>query len=118
MCVGNRIKIRRKELRITQKQLAESCEIKQSYIAMIEKGVRIPEGRVLGIIANKLGINRAFLETGVGEKFNHLMPDLSEFDLELIRTYKNLDAEIQKIASIGIELLSALQSALKKNITE
>ena len=42
MCFSENIKKRRKELGITQSDLAEQIGVKQNYISQIEKGVCVP----------------------------------------------------------------------------
>lgn len=42
MCLSENIKNRRKELGITQSELANNIGVKQNYISQIEKGICIP----------------------------------------------------------------------------
>ncbi len=47
MTLGNRIKSRREELKLTQVELATKTDLSQSYISMLEKGVFDPTAPVI-----------------------------------------------------------------------
>lgn len=59
----------RKDLRLTQKELAEKLEYKQSHISNIENGKDNIGKSILFAYTNALGVNKEWLETGVGEMF-------------------------------------------------
>lgn len=74
--MNNRIKELRTKLlkerdgkKYTQKEFADKLEMSENYIWMIEKGERIPADRTVGDICRIFGVNRVWLETGVGEPF-------------------------------------------------
>lgn len=74
--MNNRIKELRTNLlkerdgkKYTQKEFADKLEMSENYIWMIEKGERVPADRTVGDICREFGVNRVWLETGVGDPF-------------------------------------------------
>lgn len=65
----NRISEIRKQTGLTQEEFAKRINMSRNYIWMIEKGERIPADRTVGDICREFGVNRVWLETGVGEPF-------------------------------------------------
>lgn len=68
MNIGQRIKERRNEMGISQQQLANAVGIQQSAISQLEKGSSQKTSYVAAI-ADKLGVNALWLETGKGPKY-------------------------------------------------
>lgn len=65
----NRISEIRKLTGLTQEEFAKRINMSRNYIWMIEKGERVPADRTVGDICREFGVNRVWLETGVGEPF-------------------------------------------------
>jgi transcriptional regulator with XRE-family HTH domain len=63
-----RLKLLRKALGIKQRELAERLEVKVGTIGDWESGKPLPRARVIQI-CKEYGVNRTWLETGVGEMF-------------------------------------------------
>jgi transcriptional regulator with XRE-family HTH domain len=61
--IGRRVRSRRHELRLSQRDLAEPG-VSYAYISRIEAGARRPSVRALRQLATKLGVSAAWLETG------------------------------------------------------
>ena len=59
--IGKRIQIRRKELRLTQKELAERVHKVEGSIRQYENGLRMPDETTKVAIANALGVGYADL---------------------------------------------------------
>lgn len=57
LSVGKRIQNRRRELKMTQEQLAEAVEISVDYIGLIERGARSPKLETFIKIANVLKVS-------------------------------------------------------------
>lgn len=53
---GQRIKKRRKKLKISSSEFATRCYISQNYLSLIENDKRIPSGKTLEIIEKELRI--------------------------------------------------------------
>ncbi|MEZ5175423.1 MAG: helix-turn-helix domain-containing protein [Acidimicrobiia bacterium] len=56
MALGHTIKVRRTELGMSRKQLAEASEISYSYLSAIENGTKVPSTNTLRVIARRLGV--------------------------------------------------------------
>ena len=74
--MNNRIKELRTKLlkerenkKYTQKDFAERLGLSENFVWQIEKGDRIPSDRTVSDICREFGVNRVWLETGVGEPF-------------------------------------------------
>lgn len=64
-----RIHAARKAKGLTLKQLGNIIGISESAVSNIERGRNKPSGSTLILLCEKLGINRAWLETGEGDMF-------------------------------------------------
>lgn len=62
--IGERIKIARKELNLTQEIFAEGLMMKRNSITQLENKVRNPSERTLKLIASKYNVNIEFLLNG------------------------------------------------------
>ena len=74
--MNNRIKELRTKLlkkgdgkKYTQKEFADKLELSENFIWQIEKGDRTPSDRTVSDICREFGVNRVWLETGVGDPF-------------------------------------------------
>lgn len=65
-----RIKQVRQDAGLTQSQFAEKIGLSRNYVAMLEIGQREPSERTVADICREFGVNRVWLETGVGEPFH------------------------------------------------
>lgn len=65
----SRIKRVRTEHGLTQAQFAEKINLSRNYVAMIEIGQRDPSDRTISDICREFGVDRVWLETGVGDPF-------------------------------------------------
>lgn len=70
MNIGERIRILRKQLGLTQTEFAEKICITQSHLASNETGKRQVTDRTIQLICNEFGVNEQWLRTGEGEIFN------------------------------------------------
>lgn len=74
--MNNRIKELRTKLlkerenkKYTQKDFADRLGLSENFVWQLEKGDRIPSDRTVADICREFGVNRVWLETGVGEPF-------------------------------------------------
>lgn len=86
--MGNRIRVRRKELGLTQEKLAERVEISTSHMGEIERGTSICSLAVLVNIATILELNLDTLIKGINPKnankaFSDILDSLSKDHKEL-----------------------------------
>lgn len=73
--VGARIRARRRDIGITQAELARRVGISPSYLNLIERNKRAIAGKLLGDIATEIGVRREELD---GEAERRLAADLAE----------------------------------------
>lgn len=66
MTIGSRIKQRRGELRLTQKELAEKVKVSRSAVNSWEMGDHMPGGPTFVKLLSALGCSPEWLETGKG----------------------------------------------------
>lgn len=66
--IGKRIKIKRKEMKLTQEKLSEIIDVSPSYISEIERGSSICSLATLTNIANTLGASLDYLVLGITKK--------------------------------------------------
>ena len=76
MKYGDRIKILRKKLRITQKKMAEKLEISQAYLSDIENGKMEANAKTLFGLSKNFGVRMLWLMDGIGEIF---VPSFDDF---------------------------------------
>ena len=51
----------------TQQEFADKLGLSQNYVWQIEKGERTPSDRTVADICREFGVNRVWLETGIGD---------------------------------------------------
>ena len=82
--VGERIRVLREELGLSQARLVEGLNIVPAYISLIENGRRQPKERVLELLADRLGTTAEYLITGRGGRHeNEMRLDLQFAELAL-----------------------------------
>lgn len=67
--MNERIKCLRKELGLTQSEFGQKIDVKQSYMALLEKGSKPVTPKIVKSICLEYGVNQEWLETGMGEMF-------------------------------------------------
>ena len=56
MTLGNKIRNRREELRLTQVELAEKAKVTQGYISSVERDLYVPRAATLMVLAIALDL--------------------------------------------------------------
>ena len=64
----DRIKLIRKENKLTQSEMAEKLNVTQSVVAAYENGKREPRNNVIATICEKFDVCEAWLRSGEGPK--------------------------------------------------
>lgn len=96
--ISERLRRRRKQLRLSQEALAEIANIDQTQISRYEKGKNEPGADVLASLANALNTTTDWL-LGLTENPNRpaiSKGDLSEDERELIDSYRGIPADKQR----------------------
>ncbi len=108
--IGNRIKILRKEFKLTQEELALKLGLKgKSSIANYEKGTISPSDDIKLQMAKLFNCSIDYL-MGVSNVRNSQKINLDQIDIAFATGIKGLNKENQKIAKDIIEGLLAKQS--------
>lgn len=94
--MNQRVKLIRKELGMTQEQLAQHLGIGKAALSMIETGKAALSSRNRNILVQELNVNPDWLETGKGCMFN-AEPDLTSY---LHRTDNSLPLQSVPLYSI------------------
>ena len=76
---GDRLKLLRKTIGLTQEQLAQRLGIGKAALSMIETGKAALSSRNKNILVQELNVNPDWLDSGEGEMFN-AEPDLPKCD--------------------------------------
>ena len=71
MTVGERIQLIRKDHGYTQKEFGEKLSLVASMICLLENGTANITERTIKSICNEFNVNREWLLTGEGEKYNN-----------------------------------------------
>mgnify|MGYP000245307194 FL=1 len=74
MNIGERIRILRKQLGLTQTEFAEKICITQSHLASNETGKRQVTDRTIQLVCNEFDVNEQWLRTGEGDMFQKVSP--------------------------------------------
>ena len=96
MTTGERIKLIRKQLGMTQEQLAQRLGIGKAALSMIETGRTGLSSRNRNILVQELNVNPEWLDTGAGDAFN-AEPDLTAY---MLRTDHTLPMQSVPLYSI------------------
>lgn len=111
--MNERVKLIRKQLGMTQEQLAQHLGIGKAALSMIETGKARLSNRNRNILVQELNVNPDWLETGTGEMFN-AEPDLTAY---MHRTDNSLPMQSVPLYSIegtaGLVPLFAEQASTK-----
>ena len=95
--IGNRIKTRRRELNLTQEQLAYELNMTTFYISKIENGKACATLETLSLISYHLQMDLAYLITGTStlEK-SHYIDELNEICSKATKKQLNLIIKLAK----------------------
>lgn len=109
--LGARVKARRKELKMTQPELAKLAGIKQPSLSEIETGeTKLVKGDTLMRLAAALQMNPEFLRTGKGNPAPGIDPNVDEAEvLSIFRQMKKHPGVQSAWVDAGHALLRAIQ---------
>lgn len=101
MTIGERVRVLRKTLKLTQEQFGDALSLSAASISQIESGVvRLTERTTRGI-CNEYGVSRNWLLSGNGEMFSPKQDTSEMLVLEFAEVLEKYPAvyEMAKIAS-------------------
>ena len=93
---GERIRLMRKQLNLTQEQMAQRLGVGKAALSMIETGKARLSARNKNILVQDFNVNPDWIETGEGKMFN-AEPDLTSYNL---RTDRSLPLQSVPLYSI------------------
>lgn len=67
--MNERIALVRKNAGLSQIEMAERLGLSRNFISLMENGNRVPSDRTISDICREFGVDRIWLETGIGEPF-------------------------------------------------
>lgn len=108
--MGQRMKSRRKELKITQSQLAEDIGISNNYVSSIETGNETPSLDTFIRICNRLNVTPDYLLLGsmhsnnVSQNIIDSLRLCNEYDIEFLQSY--VEKLVEKTLLDGTILIS------------
>jgi transcriptional regulator with XRE-family HTH domain len=88
MSFGQRLRLKREALKLTQEQLAKASGLTSQYISIIEQDKRSPSLSSLAKLADELGVSTDYLVTGKEGPALDL--------IHAIKADKTLDLEVRK----------------------
>lgn len=104
--IGNRIKNRRKELKLTQTDIYNICGIASGALSQIENGTRTPSILIFYTIAQVLNCNMEWLVTGSSTNADNFT--IYENEETLVKGFRKLPEDEQN------ELIKILELKLQK----
>ena len=104
LCVGNRVRTARKNMRMTQQQLADKIHVTKAAISSYEIGRTIPDASILRDLSDALEVSADWL-TGRTQIENESFVNSILHDIVLIIT--KYTKEEQQILLKGMQLLSS-----------
>jgi transcriptional regulator with XRE-family HTH domain len=113
---GETARSRREGLGLTQRALAQQLGVEASYIAFIERGVRKPSLKLLGRLADILGLDRQnllilahpeakdLITAAQPDKVRKTSPSWQRFvtNRELLNRYKVTDRELRTLEHLSL----------------
>lgn len=104
--IGNRIRERRKELRLTQTDMHRECGITSGALSQIENGSRVPSAIAFYSISQALNCSMEYLMTGKSSETKNA--EIFGNEKKLLDGFQKLPEEDQE------ELLEILEMKLRK----
>jgi transcriptional regulator with XRE-family HTH domain len=68
--VNQRVKLLRKELKLTQNEFAKMISVSATLITLIEQDKRVVNDRLIRLICDSFDVNPQWLKTGAGDRYN------------------------------------------------
>lgn len=97
MNLGERIRQKRENLGITQRDLAQSISMTPQHISVIEQGKRLPSIELLAKLAQELGVSIDYLVTGKEGIITEIIPAIKADKILSSNTKKILIALVNEL---------------------
>lgn len=106
--IGQRIKQRRKELKLTQVQIKDLCGISNGNLSELENGNRLPSAGALIALSKVLNVSIDWILTGENPFCDISNEILSPLENEYLNTFRKLALDDQE------EILELIELKLKR----
>jgi transcriptional regulator with XRE-family HTH domain len=103
MNIGKRMRERRKELNLTQEQLARALGVTPQHISVIEQDKRAPSLSSLARLAEELGVTTDYLITGKEGVITNVIPALKADKNLSLKTKKALIGLVEELYTTRIQ---------------
>ncbi len=113
MTIGQRIRILRNELKLTQVEFGERIGLKQAVIGQMENNTRNITDRTIASICEKFNVRKEWLCDGSGNMFIETESSLIS---QLVNEF-NLDVLDRKIIECYLKLAPSQRMAVKEYVT-
>jgi transcriptional regulator with XRE-family HTH domain len=107
--VGQRIKLLRESLKLSQKEFCKLLSLSGGYIAGVEVNIREANDRLIKLIVSEFGVNEEWLRTGNGQMFDADGAD--ERTARLLVLFNDLPRKYQDVVLGLIDLLRKSEEA-------
>jgi transcriptional regulator with XRE-family HTH domain len=110
--LGTAIRTRRRELCLTQANVASNIKVSRSYVGYLESGERHPSNLIVTRLAKVLGLDGRELFFLANQQTKPALPDLDEVPLSVLgelRKHKQL-RRVHNVSHQEMEMLSRLLS--------
>ncbi|PPD57529.1 helix-turn-helix domain-containing protein [Dehalogenimonas etheniformans] len=97
MSIGDRIKAKRLDLKLTQQDLSNGLHITPQHISAIEQNKRLPSLSMLEKLAEELGVTIDYLVTGRESILSGLLPAIKADPRLSLRARKALASIIEEL---------------------
>jgi transcriptional regulator with XRE-family HTH domain len=100
--VGERIKLLRKTLKMSQAEFCQAVFLSNGYLADLEMDNKKANNRIIRLIALTFGVNEAWLKSGTGDMFLASQTDKVQ---RMTSLFNELPPKFQEYVLIQIEQL-------------
>ena len=114
---GDRIKLLRKELELTQEKFSERLGIKRNTIAKYETGINEPTNAVISLICREFNVNEQWLRTGEGEMFR-VLPEEDELSIYIEDLLMGTEDSVHKAIKAFLLAYGRMNDPSKKVMNE
>lgn len=123
--MNERLKFIRKEQKLSQKAFAESLNLSENFVYMIEKSERVPSDRTIKDVCRLYNVNEEWLRSGVGDPYQErtrnqqiadFLNDVMEADANNIK--KRLIVALSQLDQKDWDLLADIASKLAESEKE
>lgn len=115
--MNERIKLIRKEAKLSQEEFGNRIRITKSSVSLLESGRNNPSEQTIRLICREFGINEEWLRTGEGEMFR-AFPEEDELSVYIEELLDGTDDKVHKAIRAFLMAYGKMNSASKKVMNE